>query len=91
MVRPEVRGVCELLGLDPLYVACEGRVIAFVAAGDADRALQVLGGHPLGLGAACVGSVAKRRRGEAPVVLRTLYRTERPLDLLAGAELPRIC
>ncbi len=90
-VRPEVRGVCEVLGLDPLYVACEGRVVAFVAAGDADRALQVLRDHPLGQGAERVGRVSGRGHGEAPVVLRTLYRTDRPLDLLAGAELPRIC
>jgi hydrogenase expression/formation protein HypE len=90
-VRPEVRGVCEVLGLDPLYVACEGRIVAFVAPGDADRALQVLRDHPLGQGAARVGWVTERGRGEAPVVLRTLYKTERPLDLLAGAELPRIC
>ena len=90
-VRPEVRGVCEVLGLDPLYVACEGRVVAFVAAADAERSLAALSGHPLGREAARVGRVAERGRGEAPVVLRTLYRTDRPLDLLAGAELPRIC
>ena len=90
-VRPEVRGVCEVLGLDPLYVACEGRVVVFVAAAAAGRALEVLRGHPLGRDAARVGLVAERGRGEAPVVLRTLYRTDRPLDLLAGAELPRIC
>lgn len=90
-VRPEVRAVCELLGLDPLYVACEGRVVAFVAAGDADRAVAAMRGHPLGTGAARVGAVEARGAGRAPVVLRTLYNTERPLDLLAGAELPRIC
>ena len=90
-VRPEVRGVCELLGLDPLYVACEGRVVVFVAAADADRALEAMRGDPLGREAARVGRVAERARGAAPVVLRTLYGTDRPLDLLAGAELPRIC
>jgi hydrogenase expression/formation protein HypE len=90
-VRPEVRGVCELLGLDPLYVACEGRVVAFVAAAGADAALQALRDHPLGRDATRVGRVAERGSSEAPVVLRTLYKTDRPLDLLAGAELPRIC
>ncbi len=90
-VRPEVRGVCELLGLDPLSVACEGRVVAFVAAAEAERALRALRDHPLGRDAVRVGHVAERERREAPVVLRTLYKTDRPLDLLAGAELPRIC
>jgi hydrogenase expression/formation protein HypE len=82
--------VCELLGLDPLYVACEGRIVAFVGERDADRAVELMAGHPLGRGAARVGRVEKAA-GAAPVVLRTLYNTERPLDLLAGAELPRIC
>jgi hydrogenase expression/formation protein HypE len=89
-VRPEVRGVCELLGLDPLYVACEGRMVVFTAAGDADRVVELLASHPLGRGATRVGRV-EAAAGGAPVVLRTLYNTERPLDLLAGAELPRIC
>jgi hydrogenase expression/formation protein HypE len=90
-VRPQVRSVCELLGLDPLYVACEGRIVIFLPEGDADRVLKVLNGHPLGAGAARVGHVAALEAGGAPVVLRTLYNTERPLDLLAGSELPRIC
>jgi hydrogenase expression/formation protein HypE len=90
-VRPQVRSVCELLGLDPLYVACEGRIVIFLAGSDADRVLEVLNGHPLGAGAARVGHVAALEAGGAPVVLRTLYNTERPLDLLAGSELPRIC
>ena len=89
-VRPEVRAVCELLGLDPLYVACEGRIVAFVASSDAERVVELMAGHPLGRGAARVGRVEVRDAG-APVVLRTPYATERPLDLLAGAELPRIC
>ncbi len=89
-VRPQVRGVCELLGLDPLYVACEGRLVAFVAERDADGAVAALAAHRLGSGAARIGRV-EAGSGGAPVVLRTLYNTERPLDLLAGAELPRIC
>ena len=90
-VRAQVRSVCELLGLDPLYVACEGRIVLWVAERDADRVVEVLNGHPLGQGAVRVGRVTAFERGGAPVVLRTLYNTDRPLDLLAGSELPRIC
>ncbi len=90
-IRPEVRGVCEVLGLDPLYVACEGRLVAFVAEADADRAVAALRDHALGRGAARVGRVAAGGRGESAVAVRTVYGTDRPLDLLAGSELPRIC
>jgi hydrogenase expression/formation protein HypE len=90
-VRPQVRSVCELLGLDPLYVACEGRIVLWVAERDADRVVKVLNGHRLGEGAVRVGRVTAVEDGGAPVVLRTLYNTDRPLDLLAGSELPRIC
>jgi hydrogenase expression/formation protein HypE len=90
-VRAEVRGVCELLGLDPLYVACEGRLLAWVAERDADRALAALAAHPLGRSAARIGRVEARPESGAPVVLHTPFGTDRPLDLLSGAELPRIC
>jgi hydrogenase expression/formation protein HypE len=90
-VRAQVRSVCELLGLDPLYVACEGRIVLWVGERDADRVVKVLNGHPLGEGAVRVGRVTALEAGGAPVVLRTLYNTDRPLDLLAGSELPRIC
>jgi hydrogenase expression/formation protein HypE len=90
-VDDQVRAVCGLLGLDPLYVACEGRVLAFVAGADAGRALEALRAHPQGAGAVLLGRVQARRPSQAPVVLRTRYGTERPLDLLAGSELPRIC
>ena len=90
-VRAQVRSVCELLGLDPLYVACEGRMVLWVGERDADRVVKVLNGHPLGEGAVRVGRVTALEAGGAPVVLRTLYNTDRPLDLLAGSELPRIC
>lgn len=86
-----VGSVCRVLGLDPLYVACEGRVLAWVAGEDADRALAALRGHPLGAGAARIGRVEEGGGGMAPVVLHTRYGTRRPLDLLAGVELPRIC
>jgi len=86
-----VASVCQLLGLDPLYVACEGRLLAWVAEEDAERALAALRGHPLGQGAARIGSVEDGEGGGVPVVLRTFYGSLRPLDLLAGVELPRIC
>lgn len=89
-VSGPVAAVCEVLGLDPLYVACEGRLLAWVAPEEVERALAALRAHPLGALAACVGRVEEEQAG-APVVLRTVYGSLRPLDLLAGGELPRIC
>ncbi len=90
-VRAEVRAVCDVLGLDPLYIACEGRLLAWVKADDAEKALAAMRGHPLGRGATLIGAVEERQRGAAPVVLRTPFGVERPLDVLAGGEVPRIC
>lgn len=90
-VRPAVRAVMELLGLDPLYVACEGRLLAFVNHQDAGRAVETLRSHPQGREAAIIGVVRDRQPGHAPLVLRTRFGPLRPLDLLSGAELPRIC
>jgi hydrogenase expression/formation protein HypE len=78
-----------LLGLDPLYVACEGRFVAVVPAVDADRLLGVVGSHPLGRGAALVGEVVGEHPGT--VTLRTAVGGERVVPLLAGDQLPRIC
>ena len=92
-VTDGVAGACELLGLDPLYVACEGRLVAFVAPADAEPALAVLRAHPLGVGAAAIGRVAGSA-AEAPagsVTLVTRVGTRRLLDLLSGEQLPRIC
>jgi hydrogenase expression/formation protein HypE len=88
-VTDAVAGACELLGLDPLYVACEGRMIAFLPAPEADRALEVLRAHPLGRQAARIGTVIEG--GPGTVVLETRLRTRRLLDLLSGEQLPRIC
>jgi hydrogenase expression/formation protein HypE len=88
-VREDVRGACEMLGLDPLYVANEGRFVAFVAPEDADRALALLRGHPGSQGACRIGEV----RAGAPglVTLRSRIGVARVLDLLSGEQLPRIC
>jgi len=90
-VHEETTGVTELLGLDPLYLACEGRVLFWVAAAHADRLVAALRSHPLGRAAAIIGTVEARRGDKAPVVLHTALGGDRPLDLLSGAELPRIC
>ncbi|MCG5218650.1 hydrogenase expression/formation protein HypE [Streptosporangium sp. KLBMP 9127] len=88
-VRAEVTGVCELLGIDPLYVACEGRFVAVVDGAYADRALQALHGHPLGRGAAVIGRVVADPAGL--VLLKTTFGGTRIVDLLVGDPLPRIC
>jgi hydrogenase expression/formation protein HypE len=88
-VREEVRGACEMLGLDPLYVANEGKLVAIVAPSAAPAALRALQNHPLGKDAAIIGRVT----GEHPrmVVMRTPFGTSRIVDMLAGDQLPRIC
>jgi hydrogenase expression/formation protein HypE len=88
-LRPEVRGACELLGLDPLYVACEGRLVAIVAADDAGAVLAAMRAHPLGRDAAVVGQVV----AEHPriVSIRSLIGGERVVAMLSGEQLPRIC
>jgi hydrogenase expression/formation protein HypE len=85
----EVRGACELLGLDPLYVASEGKLLAFVAPAVADAALAVLRSHPLGRAAEVIGRVVADHPGR--VHLRSRIGGERVLDLLSGEQLPRIC
>jgi len=88
-VREEVRGACELLGFDPLYVANEGKLIAIVAPEDADAGLAAMRAHPLGAGAAIIGSVTEAHPGI--VTLETLFGTSRVVDMLSGDQLPRIC
>jgi hydrogenase expression/formation protein HypE len=87
-MREAVRAAGELLGIDPLFLASEGRLVAFVPAGDAERAVAALRAHALGLGAAVVGRVAS---GRARVVVRTRAGVRRLLLLPAGEPLPRIC
>jgi hydrogenase expression/formation protein HypE len=88
-VREEVRGACELLGLDPLYVANEGKLIAIVAPEAADALLQVMRRNPLGAGARIIGTV--KREDAGLVTMRTTLGTTRIVDMLAGDQLPRIC
>ncbi len=90
-IRPEVSAVCELLGLDPLGLACEGRFLAWVAADDAKRAVSALRKHPAASQAAIIGRVEAGVTGAAPVILETVSGATRPLDLLSGTDLPRIC
>jgi hydrogenase expression/formation protein HypE len=87
-VDEPVRAACELLGLDPLFLASEGRCAAFVPEADAERLLAALREHPLGRGAARIGRVAD---GAPRVVLRTGMGARRLLLLPAGEPLPRIC
>jgi hydrogenase expression/formation protein HypE len=90
-VRREVAGVCDLLGLDPLALACEGRVLVWVAAGDVERALSVMRDHRKGEGSAVIGAMRTMAGGAPPVIMKTRVGGERPLDMLSGLDLPRIC
>jgi hydrogenase expression/formation protein HypE len=89
--RPETLAVCELLGLDPLYLACEGRLLLWVPEYDAAVVLAALQHAPGGAGARPIGRVVERAPGELPLVLRTRSGGSRPLDRLSGLDLPRIC
>jgi len=89
-VRPDVQGACEILGLDPLYVANEGRFVAFVAPQDAERALGILRGTPPGADARPIGRVEHARPGGL-VTMTTAIGASRVVDMLSGEQLPRIC
>jgi hydrogenase expression/formation protein HypE len=88
-VRPAVNGACEMLGIDPLYVANEGKFLAVVAPAETDAALSALRGHPLGADAALIGEITEQPA--ATVVLRTAFGGTRIVDMLVGDPLPRIC
>jgi hydrogenase expression/formation protein HypE len=88
-VRDDVRGACEILGLDPLYVANEGRFVCFTPPEDAHRALEIMKKHPLGKSANIIGAVED---GDGSLVtLRSHIGTTRIVDMLSGEQLPRIC
>ena len=84
-----MRGACELLGLDPLYVANEGKLVAFCAAADAEPLLSAMREHPLGREAAIIGEVIED--ADQFVQMQTAFGGDRIIDWLAGEQLPRIC
>lgn len=88
-LRPEVRGACEMFGLDPLYVANEGKLIAVVPPEDAERVLEAMRAQPLGKHAALIGEVMADHAGM--VILHSLVGGERVVTMLSGEQLPRIC
>jgi hydrogenase expression/formation protein HypE len=88
-VRDEVRGACELLGFDPLYVACEGRFLAIVPGASVDSAIEAIRSQPGGSEARRVGTVVAEDPGR--LVLRTRIGSQRLLERLSGEQLPRIC
>ena len=88
-IRDEVQGACEMLGLDPLYVANEGKLIAIVAPAAAEPVLEAMRRNPAGRDAQLIGKVAEGQPGM--VTMRTRLGTSRIVDVLAGDQLPRIC
>jgi hydrogenase expression/formation protein HypE len=88
-INEAVRGACEILGLDPLHLANEGKLVAVVPGDAADAVLAAMRGHPAGRAAAIVGEVAAEPAGS--VILSTAFGGERVLDMLVGEQLPRIC
>jgi hydrogenase expression/formation protein HypE len=85
----EVRGACDLLGLDPLTIANEGKLVVFCRQADADRVLAAMKSHPLGRQAVVIGEVTEKPKGM--VLLHTTIGGERIVDLPTGEDLPRIC
>lgn len=88
-ISEEVRGACEILGLDPLYVANEGKLLACVSPQVADRVLEVMHAHPAGKESAIIGGVVEAHPGT--VVLQSRIGGLRVVDMLSGEQLPRIC
>jgi hydrogenase expression/formation protein HypE len=88
-VREPVMGLCELLGFDPLYVANEGKVVMVVSKDKTDAILQTMRIDPLGTNSAIIGEIVADHPGT--VVLRTTVGGKRIVDMLSGAQLPRIC
>ncbi len=88
-VREDVRGACEILGFDPIYVANEGRFVCFVAPASAERALKLMRSHPLGAGSGVIGRVAQGTPGL--VTMKSRIGATRIVDMITGEQLPRIC
>jgi hydrogenase expression/formation protein HypE len=88
-MREAVRGFCEILGLDPLYLANEGLLVAVVPAAEADGALAAMQAHPLGRNACQIGQITAQRPRQ--VIMHTALGGQRIVDMLVGDQLPRIC
>ena len=88
-IREEVKGACEILGLDPLYLANEGKLVALVPAHAASSVLEAMHAHPAGARAVAIGEVVAQPSGI--VVLHTVFGGQRIVDMLTGEQLPRIC
>ncbi len=88
-VSEEVKGACEILGFDPLYVANEGKLLAFIAASEAEKILRAMRTHPCGEKAAIVGEVVAEH--PSTVIMKTHIGGSRVVDMLSGEQLPRIC
>jgi len=88
-IREEVKAFCEILGLDPLYLANEGKIVVISPPDQADAALAAMRGHPFGEGAAVIGRVSRGEAGR--VTMRTDFGGRRIVDMLVGEQLPRIC
>jgi hydrogenase expression/formation protein HypE len=88
-VRDDVKGVCEILGFDPMYVANEGRFICMLPETDAAKALEIMRADENGSGASIIGRIADDSKGI--VVMRSVIGTSRIIDMLSGEQLPRIC
>ncbi len=88
-VRDDVKGACEILGLDPLYIANEGKLLAFVSPEDSEKLLTAMRAHPLGKDSAVIGKVVDSHAGT--VVMKSEIGGTRVVDMLTGEQLPRIC
>jgi hydrogenase expression/formation protein HypE len=88
-LKNEVAATCELLGFDPLYLANEGKLLAFVSAPDADAVLAAIRQNPFGKDATIIGEVVDDHHGQ--VIMETRIGGSRIVDMLAGEQLPRIC
>ena len=88
-VKEAVRGACEILGFDPLYLANEGKLVAIVSCEEAGKALSAMKAHPLGVDAAIIGTVTEAPKGK--LLLETSIGNTRIIDMLSGEQLPRIC
>ena len=88
-VTQEVQGACEILGLDPLYVANEGKLLAIVSPADTGKVLSAMKSHPLASEASVIGEVTSEHPGF--VLMKTRVGGTRVVDMLSGEQLPRIC